>query len=66
MPFIVVNGPPVSDLGRKRRIVAGITDVVVREYGLPPESVTVLIREDAGTNVAQGGVLLADRKTEEV
>ena len=66
MPFIVVNGPPVSDLGRKRRIVAGVTDVIVREYGLPPESVTVLIREDAGTNVGQGGVLLADRRNEEV
>lgn len=61
MPFIVVNGPPVSDLGRKRRIVAAITDVVVREYGMAPDAVTVLIREDEGTNVAQGGVLLVDR-----
>jgi len=65
MPFIVVNGPPVSDISRKRRIASGITDVIVREYGLPPESITVLIREDAGANVAQGGILLCDRKKEE-
>jgi 4-oxalocrotonate tautomerase family enzyme len=66
MPFIVVNGPPVAEVERKRRIASGITGVIVREYGLPPESVTVLIREDAGTNVAQAGVLLSDRKKENV
>ncbi len=64
MPFIVVNGPPVRDLARKRALVAGITEVVAREYGQPPENITVLIREDEAENVAVAGNLLADRKTE--
>ena len=62
MPFIVVNGPPIQDLARKRALVAGITEVVAREYGQPPENITVLIREDPAENVGVAGKLLSDRK----
>lgn len=61
MPFIVVNGPPVQDLVSKRALVAGITEVVARVYGQPPENITVLIREDEAENVAVAGQLLVDR-----
>ena len=61
MPFIVVNGPPVKDIARKRAVVKGITDVIEKEYDMPRQSITVLIREDEETNVAQGGILLCEK-----
>jgi len=62
MPFIVVNGPPLKDLARKRAVVAGITAVIAKEYGQAPENITVLIREDPAENVGVAGKLLSDRK----
>jgi 4-oxalocrotonate tautomerase len=63
MPFIVVNGPPLKgDLIKKRKLGKEITEVVANVYDLPKESITVLIREDEGTNVSSGGILLIDRK----
>ena len=63
MPFIVVNGPPLKgDLAKKRKLGKEITEVVANIYSLPKEAITVLIREDEGTNVSAGGILLIDRK----
>lgn len=61
MPFIVVNGPVIKDIEKKRIVVKEITDVISRVYEQPKENITVLIREDEPTNVAQGGKLLIDR-----
>ncbi len=63
MPHIVVNGPPLKgDLNKKRTLGKEITDVVAKVYQLPKEAITVVIREDEGTNVSSGGVLLVDKK----
>jgi 4-oxalocrotonate tautomerase family enzyme len=62
MPHIVVNGPHLKDLDKKRVLVEEITGVAQRVYDLPKESIRVVIREDEPTNVASGGVLQIDRK----
>lgn len=61
MPHVVVNGPPLKDLDRKRTLAKEITNAVSKVYNLPPAAITVVIREDEPTNVASAGVLLSDR-----
>jgi len=62
MPNISVEGPPLADLNKKRELVKGMTEVAARVYGLPPEAMIVVIRENSAENVGIGGQLLADRK----
>jgi 4-oxalocrotonate tautomerase len=61
MPHIVVNGPPLKDLDKRRVLVKDIADSVQKVYGVPREAIIVVIREDDASNVAQGGKLLSDR-----
>ena len=62
MPNISVEGPPLADLDKKRELVRGMTEVAAKVYGLPPEAMIVVIRENSAENVGIGGQLLADRK----
>ena len=62
MPTISVEGPPMADLNKKRELVKGMTEVAAKVYGLPPEAMIVVIRENSAENVGIGGQLLADRK----
>ena len=62
MPNIAVEGPPIADLNKKRELVKGLTEVAAKVYGLPPEAMIVVIRENPAENVGIGGQLLADRK----
>lgn len=61
MPMITVSGP-VSDVERKRKLAEGLTRVAAEAYGLPPDTIIVIIQENPQENVARGGVLLADRQ----
>jgi len=61
MPNITVSVMRQSDVDKKRRLVAKLTEVIVESYGVPKEAVTVEIRENEPENVGVGGVLLADR-----
>ena len=60
MPIVTIQQSP-RDLGRKRRLVAGITDAFVDAYGVRPEHVQVFIHEVGDDNWAKGGMLAADR-----
>ena len=60
MPTIVVDGPPIEEVERKRALVKGLTEVAARVYGIP--HITVLIREIQPENVGVNGELLADRR----
>jgi 4-oxalocrotonate tautomerase len=62
VPNIVVEGPPLPELDRKRELVKGMTEVAVRVFGLPPEAMIVTIRENSAENVGIGGQLLVDRR----
>jgi 4-oxalocrotonate tautomerase len=60
MPHIVVNGPPLADLNKRRVLVKGITDVIQNVYEVPRQAIVIVIREDSPSNVSSGGVLLSD------
>jgi len=55
----MVEGPPIRDVERKRKLVRRLTDVAVDVYGI--SHVTVIIRENAPENVGANGQLIADR-----
>ena len=61
MPTIVIDGPPVKDLDRKRTLVRALSEAAAQAYSLPAEIMTVLIRENQPENVGVGGILLLDR-----
>ncbi|MCD6384410.1 tautomerase family protein [Candidatus Sumerlaeota bacterium] len=63
MPNIIIEGPPIQDLNKKRQLVRELTDTAVKVFGLPKETIVVLIKENAPENVGVGGELIIDRHT---
>ena len=61
MPTIFVNGPLTKGIDQRRAVVEGITDVIAKTYDMPKDAITVVIREDAGDHVGNGGVLLCEK-----
>jgi len=59
MPTIMVEGPPIKEIERKRQLVKKLTDVAVEVYGI--KHIVVLIRENAPENVGVEGQLIIDR-----
>ena len=62
MPTIIIEGPPLGDIEKKRRLVAEASASASAAYGLPVEAMVVLIKESPPENVGVGGRLLSDRK----
>ena len=60
MPTIVVDGPKISTIELKRKMVEGLTEVAAAVYGFDKKIIHVLIRENAPENVGSGGHLIAD------
>jgi 4-oxalocrotonate tautomerase len=60
MPIITLEGPQINDIETRRALVRGLTDVAAKAYGMPPEKMIVLIRENTPEQVAVGGELIAD------
>jgi 4-oxalocrotonate tautomerase len=65
MPNITVDGPSITDLDKKRQLVKTITDSATQAFGLPRETIVVVIKENSPENVGVGGVLIADRIEQE-
>ena len=65
MPNITVDGPSITDLEKKRQLVKRITDSATQAFGLPRETIVVVIKENSPENVGVGGVLIADRIEQE-
>lgn len=63
MPNITVSGPEIIDLDKKRELASAITDAAVTAYGLPKETIVVVIKENSPENVSVGGQLIIDRLT---
>jgi 4-oxalocrotonate tautomerase len=61
MPVIQVNALKQPDIDKKRKMVMKLTDVMVEVYGVPRESVVVMIKEDELENVGLGGMLALDK-----
>jgi 4-oxalocrotonate tautomerase len=61
MPVIQVNTFKQPDINKKRKMVEKFADIMVELYGVPRESVIVMIKEDDPENVGIGGVLALDK-----
>lgn len=61
MPHITLSGPKIDNLDKKRELTRAITDAAVKAYGLPEETIVVVIKENAPENVSVGGQLIIDR-----
>lgn len=61
MPNITLDGPKIADMDKKRVLVQAITEAASHAYGLPRETIVVVLKENLPENVAVGGLLIADR-----
>ena len=65
MPNINIDGPIIKDIDKKKILVREMTDAAVKAYGLPRETIVVLIKENPPENVGVGGQLLIERRQTE-
>ena len=61
MPNISIEGPAIKDLEKKRKLVKDLTNAATEAYGLPKETIVVLIKENPPENVGVAGKLIIDR-----
>jgi 4-oxalocrotonate tautomerase len=61
MPVIQINSFRQPDIDKKRKLVEKLADTLVELYGVPRESVIVIIKEDEPENVGIGGILALDK-----
>ena len=62
MPNIIVEGPVIKDVDKKRILVQELTEAATKAYALPKEAIVILIKENSPENVGVGGKLIIDRK----
>jgi len=62
MPNISIEGPIIGNVDKKRILVQEVTDATTKAYGLPRETIVVIIKENSPENVGVGGKLNIDRK----
>lgn len=65
MPNITIEGPPITELEKKRALVREVTEAATKYYGLPKQVIVVVIKENAPDNVSVGGQLIVDRQKNE-
>ena len=61
MPFITVKILEGKTVEQKRVLVKDITEMIVKNIGVPPEVVNIDIIEYSSENIANAGQLLVDR-----
>ena len=62
MPFVSVEALPGKSIQQKRDLVKAITDAVSNIYGVPRESVRVVLRYNTKEDLGWGGVLMCDKE----
>ncbi len=60
MPVIRIDGPKVADIDKKRKFVKEVTSAASILFGLPENTIVVLLQENSPDNVASGGQLICD------
>lgn len=61
MPIITVNMIEGRTVDQKRKLVAEMTDTVVRTLNVKPEDVKIILQDMAKHDYAIAGVLFMDR-----
>ena len=62
MPTIMVNMLEGRTHEQKKEFAQDVTNAAVKNLGVPPQAVTVIINEVKPTNLAQAGVLKSDQE----
>ncbi len=62
MPYVNIRVAGELTKEQKSKISAGVTDVIAKEAGKPPESILIFIDELKHENIAKGGVPLVAPK----
>ena len=62
MPEVIVYAVEGRSADQKRALMKDITDAVVKNFGSPPEAVTVQIVESPKINKAKAGIPFSERK----
>lgn len=60
MPEVVIYVIEGRSIEQKRGLVKDVTSAVVKNYGVPPEAVTVSLVETPKTSKGKGGVLFSE------
>ncbi|MEA3468845.1 MAG: 4-oxalocrotonate tautomerase family protein [Thermodesulfobacteriota bacterium] len=58
MPYVNIRVAGKLTKNQKSNICKGVTDVIAREAGKPPEAILIFIDEVEHENIAKAGVLL--------
>jgi 4-oxalocrotonate tautomerase len=61
MPEVTIEILDGRTLDQKRGLVRDMTDAIVRNTGVQPEDVTIIIHENLKSDKAKAGQLFADR-----
>lgn len=62
MPIITIAARALPDTEKKATLVRKVTEAACEAYGLPAETITVLIQEYPQENIGVAGCLLAQRE----
>ncbi len=60
MPLVIVHADEGRTVDQKRGLVKDITEAVCKNFTVPPEAVTIMIREGKKENRAKAGKLAID------
>ena len=61
MPVITIAARPLPDTEKKATLVRQVTEAACEAYGVPAESIIVLIQEYPLENIGVAGCLVAER-----
>lgn len=62
MPVVEIAGNNGISIEKKREMVEKVSEIVAEAYGLPVETVTVLVTGFNPDDIGAGGKLLSDRE----
>ena len=60
MPLVIIQADEGKTVDQKRGLVKDITDAVCKNFAVPPEAVSIYIREGKKENRARAGKLAID------
>lgn len=60
MPYVNIRVAGTLTKEQKEKISKGVTDVICKEAGKPPEAVLIFIDEVERDNIAKAGTLLSN------
>ncbi|MBN2029979.1 tautomerase family protein [bacterium] len=61
MPTVTIEGPPLTDINKKRTLTKEMTESAAKAYQLPKDVIVVVIKKNLPENVSVGGQLIIDR-----